>query len=235
MSLNYSSPLFLFGLLGIAVPVLIHLLTQRQQKNIQFSAVYLLAQSQKRSSRKSQPNRIFLLLARCLAIALFSLALADPFFSFKQSEAFLSTSPTSIVFILDDSYSMGVRADKKTLFEHVQKYISKEIKQAPDSSEFSLILASAPARIEQDWTSDKTVFDGTLKKLSVSFRTTTIGDAIEQSIQLLESAKQEKKKILFLTDLDKNGWREKTFLKISHLTAYPIRVVDFSSLQSEKM
>ena len=234
MSLNYSSPLFLFGLFGIAVPVLIHLLTRRQQKKIQFSAVYLLAQSKKRSSRKPQPNRLLLLLARCLAIALFSLALADPFFSFRQSEAFLSTSPTSIVFILDDSYSMGVQADKKTLFEHVQKYISEEIKQAPDSSEFSLILASTSARIEQNWTSDKTVFDGTLKTLSVSFRTTAIGDAIEQSIQLLESAKQEKKKILLLTDLDKNGWQAETFLKISHLMPYPIRIVDFSSLQSEK-
>ncbi|MEO2044541.1 MAG: BatA domain-containing protein, partial [Nitrospinaceae bacterium] len=75
MSLNYSSPLFLFGLLGMVVPVLIHLLTQRKQKKIRFSAVYLLAQLQIRSSRKSQPNRLFLLLARCLAIALFSLAL----------------------------------------------------------------------------------------------------------------------------------------------------------------
>lgn len=234
MNLNYSSPLFLFGLLGMVVPVLIHLLTQRKQKKIRFSAVHLLKQLQIRSSRKSQPNRLFLLLARCLAIGLFSLALADPFFSFRQSEAFLATSPTSIVFILDDSYSMGVRADKKTLFEHIQKYISEEIKQAPDNSEFSLILASTPARIEQDWTFDKTIFNGKIKALSVSFRTTAIGEAIERSIQLLKSAKQEKMKILLLTDLDKNGWKDETFLNISHLAPYPIKVVNFSSLQSKK-
>jgi hypothetical protein len=233
MSLNYSSPMFLFGLLGMAIPVLIHLLTRRQKKQIRFSAVYLLAQSQKRSSRKSKPNRLLLLVARCLAIALFSLALADPFFSFKQSEAFLPNSPTSIVFILDDSYSMGVRADKNTLFDHAQKFVAQEMKQTPNNSEFSLVLASAPARIEQSWTLDKTIFANKLKTQSISFRTTRIGDAIDQSIKLLESAKQEKKKIFLLTDLDKNGWQEEEFSKITHLAAYPIKVVDFSGLQTE--
>ena len=150
MNLNFSSPLFLYGLIGIAVPVLIHLLTRRQQKHIRFSAVYLLAQSQKRSIRKSRPNRLLLLLTRCFAITLFSLALADPFFSFRQSEAFLR--PASIVFVLDDSYSMGVQAGKRTLFDHALEFVFEGVKQAPDKSEYSMVLASSPARIKQDWT-----------------------------------------------------------------------------------
>ena len=231
MSLNFSSPLFLYGLLGIAVPVLIHLLTRRQQKHIRFSAVYLLIQSQKRSTRKSRPNRLLLLLARCLAITLFSLALADPFFSFRQSEAFLR--PASIVFVLDDSYSMGVQAGKRTLFAHALEFVFEGTKQAPEKSEYSLVLASSPARIEQDWTSDKTIFEKTLKAQSVSFRTTHIGDAIDQSIKLLDSARQEKKKIFLLTDLDKNGWKEEAFSKFTHLAPYPVKVLNFSSLQSD--
>ncbi len=230
MSLNFSSPLFLYGLLGIAVPVLIHLLTRRQQKHIRFSAVYLLIQSQKRSTRKSRPNRLLLLLARCLAITLFSLALADPFFSFRQSEAFLSATPTSIVFILDDSYSMGTQAGKRTLFDHALEFVFEGVKQAPDKSEYSMVLASSPARIKQDWTLDKTIFEKVLKEQSVSFRTTRIGDAIDQSIKLLDSARQEKKKIFLLTDLDKNGWKKEAFSKIT--APYPVKVVNFSSLQS---
>jgi 5S rRNA maturation endonuclease (ribonuclease M5) len=232
MSLNFSSPLFLFGLLGISIPVLIHLLTRRQQKQIRFSAVYLLAQSQKRSTRKSRPNRLLLLLARCLAIALFSLALANPLFSFRQSEAFLPTSPASIVFVLDDSYSMGTRSKEKTLFDHAVEYIAKGLQQAPDSSEFSLVLASSPARVEQDWTSDKLTFANKLKTQTASYRTTNIGDAIDKSIKLLESAKQKKKKIILLTDLDKNGWKEEFFFKIEYLSPYPIQILNFSRLQS---
>ncbi len=233
MNLNFFSPLFLYGLLGISAPVLIHFLIRRKQKRIRFSAVYLLAQSQKRSARNPRPNRLLLLLARCLAVALFSLALADPFFSFRSSEAFLSSSPAAVVFILDDSYSMEAQADERTLFDHALEFIFEEIKQAPEKSEYSLVLASSPARVEQDWTSDKTIFEKMLQAQSVSFRTTRIGDAIGQSIKLLDSAGQEKKKILLLTDLDKNGWREEAFSEISHFPFYPIRVVDFSRLQSK--
>ena len=230
MSLNFSSPLFLFGLLGISIPILIHLLTRRQQKQIRFSAVYLLAQSQKRSIRKSRPNRLLLLLARCLAIALFSMALANPLFSFRQSEAFLSASPSSIVFILDDSYSMGIHANDKTLFDSALEYISEGLKKSADNSEFSLILASSPARVEQDWTSDKSAMTSKLEEQVVSYRTTHIGDAVDKAIKLLEFAKQKNKHILLLTDLDKNGWQEETFFGVS--APYPIQVLNFAQLQS---
>ena len=113
MNLNFSSPLFLFGLLGISIPILIHLLTRRQQKHILFSAVYLLLQSQKRSIKKAPPNRLLLLLLRCLGIALFSMALANPFFSLGDSEAFRINSPSSFVFIVDDSYSMRSQTKEK--------------------------------------------------------------------------------------------------------------------------
>ena len=230
MSLNFASPLFLFGLLGIAAPLLIHLLTRRRQKHIQFSAVYLLTQAQKRSTRKARPNRLFLLLTRCMAIALFSLALANPFFSFKQSEAFLPATPVSTVFILDDSYSMGTQSGEKTLFDHALKSISQAVNLASANSEFSLVLASSPARIDQDWTSDKTTFVKHLAQQVLSYRTTHIADAIDRSIKLIDTAQQKKKKIILLTDLDKNGWKEEDFLKKNSQT--PIQIIDFSQLQS---
>ena len=147
MSLNFSSPLFLFGLLGVSIPILIHLLTRRQQKLIHFSAVYLLFQSQKRFIKESRPNRLLLLLLRCLGIILFSLALANPFFSLGNSEAFRINSPSSFVFIVDDSYSMRSQTKEKTLFASTTEFILKLLVEIPEGSEFSLVLASSPANV----------------------------------------------------------------------------------------
>ncbi|MZH41545.1 MAG: VWA domain-containing protein [Nitrospinae bacterium] len=230
MSLNFSSPLFLLGMAGISIPILIHLLTKRQQKQIKFSAVYLLTQSQRRSIRKSRPNRLLLLLTRCLAIALFSIALANPFFSFGKSEAFLPASPASIVFVLDNSYSMGIRSKEKTLFDNAIKYIFEIIKQSPDSSEFSLVLASSPAQTIKEWTTNKPAFATILKAQTISYQTTHIGGAIDEAIKLLDIAKHENKKILLLTDLDKNGWQEGSFP--ASTTPYLIQTINFSQLQS---
>ena len=68
MNFSFTSPWYLLGLLGLALPILIHLLTRRQQTRLKFSAVYLLQQAKKRSVRKSRPNKLLLLLLRCLAI-----------------------------------------------------------------------------------------------------------------------------------------------------------------------
>ena len=93
MNLNLLSPIYLLGLLGISLPILVHMLTRRQQTRIKFSAVYLLTQAQKRSVKRWRPNRLLLLLCRCMGIAFLSLALANPLFSFGGSQEFLTSVP----------------------------------------------------------------------------------------------------------------------------------------------
>jgi hypothetical protein len=92
MNFSFTSPWYLLGLLGLALPILIHLLTRRQQTRLKFSAVYLLQQAKKRSVRKSRPNKLLLLLLRCLAIGFLCLALANPILSSGDLESFLTTS-----------------------------------------------------------------------------------------------------------------------------------------------
>tara|TARA_Y100001960_G_C14770923_1_gene879960 strand:- start:1524 stop:3638 length:2115 start_codon:yes stop_codon:yes gene_type:complete len=230
MNLNFSSPLFLFGLLGISIPILIHLLTRRQQKYIQFSAVYLLFQSQKRFVKKSRPNRLLLLILRCLAISLFSLALANPFFSLGDSEAFRINSPTSFVFIVDDSYSMRSQAKEKTLFASTIEFLSNLLTQVPEGSEFSLVLASSPARIDQDWITQKESFKNLILGLQPSFQTTDIGNAFHKATELLRNSKHKNKNLILLTDMDKNGWDMEIFSTIKQLPNTALQIFDFSSL-----
>ena len=98
MNLHFFSPIYLLGLLGMALPILIHYLTLRREKHIKFSAVYLLLQSQKRSIKRSRPNRLLLLLTRCLAIACLSLALAHPIFSVGKEDMIASTPVANVIF-----------------------------------------------------------------------------------------------------------------------------------------
>jgi hypothetical protein len=233
MNLNFISPIFLFGLLGISIPILIHLMTRRQKKYIRFSAVYLLLQSKNRSIKKSTPNRLLLLLIRCLGILLLSLGLANPIFSFGGSEDLRSVSPSASVFILDDSYSMGMRSKNNTVYAKAVSALLKPIGKIPAKSAYSIVLASASTRLLLDWTKDPTLAEKLLKTSKPSFETTRIGRAIAKAVQLLESATQKEKKIFIFTDLDKNGWQEDDFLNAELADKkYPVTLVDFSTLRS---
>ena len=152
MNFSFTSPWYLLGLLGLALPILIHLLTRRQQTRLKFSAVYLLQQAQKRAVRKSRPNKLLLLLLRCLAIGFLCLALANPILSSGGLENVLASRPSAHVFILDDSYSMSATSDQGTLFDRATQTLTELIEKLPGNHSFSLVLASNPARMVQDWT-----------------------------------------------------------------------------------
>jgi hypothetical protein len=229
MNLSFLSPIFLFGLLGIAIPILIHLMTRRQKKYLRFSAVYLLLQSKNRSVKKSTPNRLFLLLVRCLGILLLSLGLANPIFSFGGEEDLIPVSPSARVFILDDSYSMGWRSKNETVYSKAVSALLKPVGKIPAKSAYSIVLASASTRLLQDWTEDPTLAEKLLKTSKPSFETTSIGRAMAKAVQLLESAPQKDKQIFIFTDMDKNGWQESEFLDTELANKnYPVTLVDFS-------
>ena len=121
MNFNFLSPLYLLGILGIAAPVLIHLMARRQKKYQSFSAIFLLLQSKNRSIKQSKPNKRFLLFIRCLGIILLSLAIASPILSLGDSTNLSNDSSTAIVFILDDSYSMATQTNQKSYYNHAVK------------------------------------------------------------------------------------------------------------------
>lgn len=230
MSLNFLSPLYLFGLLGMTIPIMVHLLTRRQQKHLRFSAVHLLLQSQKRSIKRSTPNRRFLLFIRCLGIALLSLALANPIFSFSGPSDFLPNSPSANVFILDDSYSMGTLADQKSYYTRAVDALLDMSQSLSSESVYSVVSASGPARVLLDWSTDSSKAEKLLKLSQPSSRTTDIGQAIAETFRLLDSASQKKKRVYILTDRDKNGWNEESF-SLTGETRYPINIIDFSGMR----
>jgi hypothetical protein len=232
MNFSFTSPWYLLGLLGLALPILIHLLTRRQQTRLKFSAVYLLQQAQKRSVRKSRPNKLLLLLLRCLAIGFLCLALANPILSSGGLENVLTSRPAAHVFILDDSYSMSATSDQDTLFDRATATLTELIEKLPGNHSFSLVLASNPARIVQDWTSDPGKALKWLKAAQPSHRTTSIGKAVTVAADLLNTAPQEDKRVFILTDMDQNGWDRDEFpTTFAEDSRIQIKIIDFSGSQ----
>lgn len=234
MNLNFLSPIYLFGLLGITLPILIHLTTRQRRKRMRFSAVYLLIQSRTRSTKNSTPNQLLLLLIRCLGILLLSLALAHPIFSFGEPEGFHPGAPSATVFILDDSYSMGARSDNRTVYAKAVEALLQPIGKLPPGGKnvYSIVLASSSTRLLQDWTADPLPAKKLLKASRPSLETTSIGKAVNRAVQLLEKASQKEKRILIFTDRDKNGWKEEEFAKEALSKPYPATLVDFSPLRT---
>ena len=233
MNFNFLSPLYLLGILGIAAPVLIHLMARRQKKYQSFSAIFLLLQSKNRSIKQSKPNKRFLLFIRCLGIILLSLAIASPILSLGDSTNLSNDSSTAIVFILDDSYSMATQTNQNSYYNRAVKLLLGVIHSLSAKSTYSIVLASSPSRVLLSWTANPDKAKNILKSSLPTSRTTDIGNAIKISLVLLEEVQQINKLIYILTDRDKNGWDEAAFLSIKEITSYTLNIVDVSNVPRE--
>ena len=69
--MTFLTPLFLIGLAGLAVPVLLHLIQRERKQVVQFPSLMFLHKIPYKSVRRQKIRHLLLLILRCLALALF--------------------------------------------------------------------------------------------------------------------------------------------------------------------
>src|SRR5512145_489745 len=105
--MSFLTPLFLLGLAGLALPILIHLI-QRERKNVvQFPSLMFLRRIPYESVQRRRIRNWFLLMMRLAALALIVLAFARPFFRRTDPAAAGASGAREVVLLIDRSYSMG--------------------------------------------------------------------------------------------------------------------------------
>ncbi|NDV16543.1 hypothetical protein GO009_10945 [Muricauda sp. TY007] len=82
----FANPSYLWALLGLLVPVAIHLWSKKEAKTVKIGSIQLLDESNSRQSSSIQLNEWFLLLLRMLIIALVVLLMAGPQWRTKGSQ-----------------------------------------------------------------------------------------------------------------------------------------------------
>jgi len=108
MSLAFLVPLFLLGIAGVVVPVLIHL-TRRQRRNVvHFPSLMFLEKIPYQEQRRRRVQHWFLLSLRALALAVLAMAFARPFFQDDELGLGASGGPREVVVLIDQSYSMEI-------------------------------------------------------------------------------------------------------------------------------
>lgn len=113
--MKFLFPTFLFALLAIAIPIIIHLFSFRRFKTVYFSNVGLLKDIKKESKKKSRLKQILILIARILTIVFLVFAFSQPFI---PSNIEAKKLPNQIVAVyIDNSFSMNALSERGQLLE----------------------------------------------------------------------------------------------------------------------
>lgn len=124
--MQFLYPTFLWALLALAIPVIIHLFSFRRYRKVFFTNVRFLKEIKEETSSRQKIKNLLVLAARCLAVLGLVFAFAQPFL--PQQDKVLQGDRAVSVFI-DNSFSMNALSQDVPLFEKA-KQRAREIVQA---------------------------------------------------------------------------------------------------------
>jgi hypothetical protein len=144
--MKFLFPTFLFALLAVAIPVIIHLFSFRRHKTIYFSHVGFLKDVKKESQKKSRLKQLLMLLARILTIVFFVFAFSQPYIP-SSTEGTAGRTEVVGVYI-DNSFSMNALSKEGPLLERARNIAAEIGKSYPAGTRFRL-LTNNPEPLHQ--------------------------------------------------------------------------------------
>ncbi len=205
--MSFASPLMLLGLLGAAVPILIHLIYRRRPRRQVFPAMELLLASVQRVERSFRLRKFLLLACRVLLLAALALAAAGPLIGEQRdrARALAATGPERVAIVIDASASMRARFGGQSAFDRALAEARERIDRLGPDDIAVLVVADQPPRVLGTGpTADRGALLGALEPLEPGYRPVYLSEAISAAVEALFSAEREEDdeaRVLVLSDL----------------------------------
>ena len=208
--MTFLNALMLFGLVAVAVPLIMHLFHRQRVSTVDFSSVIFIRGHHLQRSRALRLRELLLLLLRTLIILILVLAFARPVIE-GLAGALLGRGLEQravVAIVLDNSYSMGAGRYGDTPFAAARAEAGRIIDRMRQSDEGLLILSAMPPEaLPQVPTARKEMLRAHLAEAEISERTGDIAGALRLARQKLAGVVSANKEIHLLSDLQRTDWQ----------------------------
>jgi hypothetical protein len=143
--MNFLYPGFLFALLAVAIPILIHLFNFRKFKKVYFSNVQFLTQAKEQNSSREKLKNLLILCSRILAITFLVFAFARPYLSSGLEEQAPGLRNQVNIYI-DNSYSMESVNRDGSLLDEAKRKAKEIVKSYGVNDQFRLLTNDFEAK-----------------------------------------------------------------------------------------
>jgi hypothetical protein len=200
--MTFLNSIFLAALAAIVIPLLIHFLSRRRIKIIDFSSLKFLLQMQKSKLRWLKILELLLLIIRMLVIAFIALAFARPALTGKRSA---SHAPASIVILLDDSPSVERLSSSGTVFDDMKRGVEKISEMLQPNDEATLITLSNKQTIYGPYSNFERL-RVELYQLQPQPGAPAFAEGLRKAAEILSSSHNLNREIYIISDFQTGPW-----------------------------
>lgn len=215
--MTFLNPSILLGLLAASIPIILHFLNLRKLKKVEFSTLIFLKELQKSKIRKIKLKQWLLLLLRVLIIISLVIAFARP--AIKSDWISSSTSKTTAVFIIDNTFSMSVITNEGSYLNKSKQLAKELINNFKSGDEIAVIPFVPDPNLQTKPSSDFGLVLKEIDNIQTAYMRKTLNDALISAGIILYESKNFNKEIYLLTDLQSGSFyqRESQLSNLSEL------------------
>lgn len=201
--MTFINPAILWALTAVSIPIIIHIFNLKKTKKIEISTLMFLKEIQQSKYKKIKLKQLLILLCRIAFIILFVMMFAKPFYNGYLGGSEKANS--SVLIILDDSFSMQTREASGNNFENAKVKINELLGVLNEGDEVFFTTASQINRIDKSFLyKDVNAVRDSLAKLKTSDVTKSLDEVLYFSNEILKSAANTYKEVYIFTDGQKS-------------------------------
>jgi len=193
-------PLFLWALLALLIPIIIHLFNFRRYKKIAFTNVRFLKQINQQTKSGNQLKKYLILGSRLLALTFLVFAFAQPVITNKNNQ--LNAKKQLVSIVLDNSYSMNNIGEEGPLLEASKNRARAIINASANNNEFNIITANVDESLLHN-TNKQTALEN-LDKIKISAGSKSFSQLLSVQQRLLAKSELIKSSYI-ISDFQKNN------------------------------
>lgn len=211
--MSFLFPVFVFGSLAAAGPLIIHLINRDRVRTIEFSDTRFVERSRITRTKKLELHDLLLLTLRVVALLLLVVVFARPF----MDRPLINLAMTVIV--IDRSLSMSVPEK----MERARGLAEEAILESPADHLVAVIAFDDQSIVLQEGTSNRGAAVAALDRLSATPGATNFAAGVLAANEIMGSRSG---RIVFVTDLQQAGWDSERSAEIPSRVDLDVRVVD---------
>ncbi len=209
--MTFANPIFLWGLLALFIPIIIHLFNFRKTKRVVFSSTRFLREVKESNQKKRKVKEWLILTSRLLFITFVVFAFAQP-----SQNGLPQDSSGQVIIFIDNSMSMeGEFASGIKKIDQGVKFAQDIVNAYPDTYRFQLFNNSSPISINTYKSAQEVLEE--LSSLNTDFQ---IGNPLKFTKNLINESGSDYKEVYVISDFQVNDVTVDEFLPVDSLRQF---------------
>jgi hypothetical protein len=199
--MSFVYPYFLFALVSVAIPIIVHLFYFRRHKTVYFTNVRFLKEVKEESHARQRLRNLLVLLMRCLAVIFLVLAFAQPFIPAKNAGK--DTGRRDVAIYVDNSFSMQALSEDVPLLEKAKQRAMEIVEGHGADDRFQILTTDFEGRDQRMISREDAL--ARIGEIVVSPTVHTVSEVLARQRQALSLGDAKTKDAYLVSDFQRNA------------------------------